>query len=166
MQKSIVRGFANLLRFSGRDTRAEFWPYAGAALALYMVVGMAVSLPIMLPLFLAFGRADIAATQATVSRFFIASFSMGAVLIALLAAAVARRLHDSGRTAAWGLAPMPFLVFSGVMFVRLFSQFVTGAPDLRIFFAILASNLLYLASIAWLGVLLMRGSSPGRNRFG
>lgn len=39
MANPIVRGFGKLTRFSGRDTRGEFWPYAGAVIALTMIMG-------------------------------------------------------------------------------------------------------------------------------
>ena len=166
MQNSIARGFASVLRFSGRDTRSEFWPFAGVAVALYLVMGWAVLIPITLPVFDASSRTDFGMSQKIEGNFLFASVLMFAALVALLAAAVARRLHDSGRSAFWGLLPLPFAVYSGAMFFRLFSQFGAGEPDLRLFFSVFASNVLYSVAVIWLIVLLVLRSTPGGNRFG
>lgn len=37
MTNPIIRGFRSLTRFSGRDRRSQFWPYAGVAVALTFV---------------------------------------------------------------------------------------------------------------------------------
>ncbi|MGH6996997.1 MAG: DUF805 domain-containing protein, partial [Phenylobacterium sp.] len=91
---------------------------------------------------------------------------MFGLLVALLAAAVARRLHDSGRSAFWGLLPLPFVAYSSAMFFRLFSQFTSGTPDPRLFFSVFASNMLYIVVLVTLIVLLALRSSPGQNRYG
>ena len=166
MQNSIVRGFGSVLRFSGRDTRSEFWPYAAAAVGLYLVVGWAVLIPIMLPALDVSSRMQVGASLKMESQFLLASMLMLAALIAILAAAVARRLHDGGRSAFWGMLPLPFVAYSCTGFARLFSQFETGEPDMRLFFSVFISNALYLAALAWLIILLTRRSSSGPNRFG
>jgi uncharacterized membrane protein YhaH (DUF805 family) len=154
------------LRFDGRDTRSEFWPYAAAAVALYLVVGWAVVIPIVLPVFDASSLADRGVFLTMESHFILASVLMFAALVAILAAAVARRLHDGGRTAFWGLLPLPFATYGVGALVRLFSQFETGAPDIRLFFSAFMSSVLYFVAVAWLIVLLARRSTPGPNRFG
>ena len=161
MQNSIVRGFQSVLRFSGRDTRSEFWPYAAAAVALYLVVGWAVLIPITLAALDGSSRTDFGAFLKMENHFLLASILTFAALVALLAAAVARRLHDGGRSAFWGLLPLPFVVYSCTVFVRLFSQFETGEPDLRLFLSGFISNALYLGAVAWLIVLLARRSASG-----
>jgi|SRR5579859_3207594 len=166
MQNPIVRGFGSLLRFSGRDTRSEFWPYAAAAVALYLVVGWAVLIPIMLPAFEASSEPQVGTFLKMVGYFLLASVLMFAALVGILAAAVARRLHDSGRSAFWGLLPLPFVAYGGTVFVRLVSQFGTGEPDMRLFLSGFISNALYLVALAWLIVLLALRSAPGPNRFG
>ena len=90
-----------------------------------------------------------------------------AVIIFLLAAAVVRRLHDRGKSGAWGLMPIPFLVFASVAMPKLFNQVGQGdAPDMSLFFAIFINNMLYLASLAFLIVLLAGASAKGENRYG
>lgn len=166
MPNSIVRGFTQLTRFSGRDTRAQFWPYAGVVTALYIVVGPAVLGPLVLSVADSAQLQSEAEFQNVLGRFLAMNLLMFAVLVALLAAAVARRLHDSGRSALWGLLPLPFAIYSGVMFFRLISQFMSEAPDLTLFFTVFASNMLYLVALVTLIVLLALRSAPGENRYG
>jgi uncharacterized membrane protein YhaH (DUF805 family) len=102
----------------------------------------------------------------TIDQFFLASALMFAALVAFLAAAVARRLHDSGLSGYWGLLPLPFAVYSGTMLVRFQRQFESEEQDMRLFYSIFTSNLLYLVAVALLIVLLARRSAPSPNRFG
>lgn len=146
------------MRFGGRDTRSQFWPYAAAAVALYLIVGMPVGI-IMLP-------DDPGTSLKAVDHFILASVLTFAGLVALLAAAVARRLHDGGFSAFWGLLPLPFVAYSITMFVRLASQFETGEPDAQLFFIVFTTNVLYFVALVWLIVLLARRSVSGPNRFG
>lgn len=166
MQKVIVRGFVNVLRFSGRDTRAQFWPFAGVAVALYLVVGWLVLTPLIWG---AIGGPSENAPEAlmdSVGPFLVGSLAMFVALIGLLAAAVARRLHDAGRSALWGLLPLPFVAYSGTMFFRVFSQFQGGAPDMGLFLSVFVSNVLYMVCVVTLIVLLAARSAPGENRYG
>jgi len=166
MPNVITRGFANVARFNGRDTRGEFWPYCGAAVALYLVVGWALLIPIMLPVFNASPPAA-GAFQDTIGHFLLVSVLMFGVLVALLAGAVARRLHDSGLSAFLGLVPLPFVAYSGTMFFRFSSQFGSSTPiDTRLFFSVFFSNLVYMICVVTLVVLLARRSSPTANRYG
>jgi len=98
-------------------------------------------------------------------HFFVAGGLMFAALVGLLAAAVARRLHDRGFSGYWGLMPLPVVAYCSSMMLLLNSQFETGQPDMRLVFSISASFLLYSAVI-WLVVLLARRSALGPNRFG
>jgi uncharacterized membrane protein YhaH (DUF805 family) len=89
------------------------------------------------------------------------------VIIFLLAAAVVRRLHDRGKSGAWGLMPIPFIVFASVAMPMLFNQFSQGGtPDLSLFFALFFNNMLYLASLVFLIVLLCGASAKGENHYG
>jgi uncharacterized membrane protein YhaH (DUF805 family) len=158
MQNSIVRGFKSILRFSGRDTRSQFWPYAGAAFAVYAIA----SVPVSIILFLN----DFDMSPDAPEHIFAAGGLMFAALVALLAAAVARRLHDGGLSGYWGLLPLPFVACCCTMTLGLSSQFETGRPDMRLVFSIFASFLLYSAALILLVVLLARRGAPGPNRFG
>ena len=45
MANPIIRGFRSIARFSGRDTRGQFWPYAGVVFAVvFLGFGMVMSL--------------------------------------------------------------------------------------------------------------------------
>jgi len=166
MRNAIIRGFANVARFGGRDTRAQFWPYAAAAVALYLIVGWAALTPIMFPVFSA-PQPSTSQFQNIASLFLMVSLLLFVALVVLLAAAVTRRLHDSGRSAIWGLVPLPFAAYSATMFFRLISQFESGAPpDTGLFISVFASNVLYMVGVARLIVLLAFRSTPAPNRYG
>lgn len=83
MRKTFVRGFGNALRFSGRETRSAFWPYVCVIVVLYMIV-LLIAVPASA---LAGGGMD---------HVFKMNLVLLAMIVALLAAAVSRRLHDSG----------------------------------------------------------------------
>jgi uncharacterized membrane protein YhaH (DUF805 family) len=162
MTSPIVRGFRNLLRFRGRDSRSEFWPYAGASFALYMGLG-----PLVIALFLSplFAQPTGGEFLQAMDSFIVASLLLFILLVTLLAAAISRRLHDTGRSALWALIPLPFVAYSEAMFFRLFAQFRTGAPDLRLFFSVFASNMTYLVAVGCLIILLALPSSSRGDRF-
>jgi uncharacterized membrane protein YhaH (DUF805 family) len=85
-----------------------------------------------------------------------------AVTVVLLAAAVARRLHDRGRSAFWGLAPLPFLAFGLTVMPMMMSEVVIGVgePDMRLFFAIFLNNICYLAVLLTLIIQLSGAGQP------
>jgi len=155
MRNPVIRGFSNVWRFGGRDTRSEFWPYAGAVVVLYVVVFCLAQVALL---------AD--PPRITIGQIFQDHAFVVLAVVALLAAAIARRLHDSGLSSFWGLPPLPFLIYSSAAMVRLGSQFQSGAPDDLLLLSILISNALYLAVVILLIVLLVRRSTPGPNRFG
>ena len=110
--QSIRRGFASIFRFSGRDTRAEFWPYA---IFLYFAATVATWL-VMMPEMMRMVQTMFqrAAERAAVESeptpeeidamvrdmmpnfefLMMGSMVVHTVAILLLAAAVVRRLHD------------------------------------------------------------------------
>lgn len=101
---AIAYNLRRLTQFSGRQGRALFWPYVGVLWLLATASLMAATLPAF---FAAFARTQRFANGDPDSMF--PALAIIAVLFVLLAAAsVARRLHDSGRSGAWGLLPCPF----------------------------------------------------------
>ncbi|WP_241217854.1 DUF805 domain-containing protein [Sphingomonas sp. 2R-10] len=88
--------------------------------------------------------------------------------VLLLAAAVVRRLHDSGRRGWWGLLPLPFLATGLIAMIVVFGRvgFSPAEPDVVPFVVLFLNNILYLAALALLVVQLCRPSDPGPNRFG
>ena len=162
MHSPVVRGFAGLLRFRGRDTRSEFWPYAGVAFALYMGLGPMAVAPFFAQLLSQPAGGDFISAM---DGFLVASLLIFVALIGLLAAAISRRLHDTGRSALWGFLPLPFAAYSGAMFFQIFAQFRTGPPDVRLSLTVFASNAFYLAAVGCLVVLLALPSSSKGDRF-
>ena len=79
---------------------------------------------------------------------------VAAILVALLAAALTRRLHDRGRSGYWGLLPIPFIVFALIAMPHVFTQ----TPNLVLFFLLFINNALYLASLITLIVMLAGAS--------
>jgi len=86
-----------------------------------------------------------------------------AVAVVLLTAAVARRLHDRGRTGFWGLAPLPFFAFGSVMMPRVMTS---ATPDMGLFFLMFFNNAIYIGSLVLLVVILAGPGSPAPNKFG
>jgi uncharacterized membrane protein YhaH (DUF805 family) len=85
----------------------------------------------------------------------------------LLAAAVARRLHDTGKSGLFGLMPVPFLAIGLYMMPGLFAGARRAqAPDMGLFFGIFLNNFIYLAMLLALIVLLAREGMKEPNRYG
>lgn len=186
---AVRHNLVSLLRFGGRDTPAQFWPYAGLVLACLFIVTAAVMLP------------PIASAMAQVHRFAIetpdqlgaaaygpaGSDAMGggrelipniqgiiqpmiflsALAVFLLGAAVVRRLHDRNCSGWWAALPLAFLLIGLAMMPRLFRNFASAPEaDFALFFALFANNLFYLLSLLLLIVLLAGAGTRGPNRFG
>lgn len=180
--------FGRLLDFSGREDRASFWPYAGVVFGIIMVAGMAIFIPMMSRSMRAMQEyAAEHPEQATVTsgpghysisveghhpEFFDAG-SMATYLgvtfglaILLYSAAVVRRLHDRGKSGAWGLMPLPFILYSSIMMPRMFGSFSGEAQsEMGLFFSVFLSNMLYIATLIFLIVILAGSSDPEANRY-
>lgn len=158
MISAVKNGFGGLLRFSGRDARPTFWFYFLAVFVLYMLLSMVASVPMMNAMFASEAEPDF-------TPFFIMTVVGMGVVVLLLAAAVTRRLHDSGRRGYWGLLPLPFAASALFAFPRLVDSMVDEF-DLTLFNFIFANNILYMIALAILVVLLVRRGTAGPNRFG
>lgn len=91
---------------------------------------------------------------------------INAVAVLLLAAGVARRLHDRGRTALWGLLPLPFMV-AGTLVARRTIAIASGEPGQ----GPLDNMVLLVGPMTWVAlivlvVLMVGEGEPGPNRFG
>lgn len=185
---SIFDHFKKLFDFAGREDRASFWPYAAVAFIITMVAGMFFFVPVMtssLQAMQQFGAQH--PEQATITSGpgqysisiqgnhpeFIPARSIAYFLgitfglaILLYAAAVARRLHDRGKSGFWGLMPLPFIGYSSIQMPKIFASLGTGGqPDLTLFFSIFLSNLLYIVTLILLVILLSGPSDPASNRY-
>jgi uncharacterized membrane protein YhaH (DUF805 family) len=187
---AIARGFKGLLRFSGRSSRTDFWSFAIFVFLIVFGIWMSV---MSVEMSRALGEAhqyagqhpeDVtittSATQYSIKVKnpppgmgpdfgFLMKWLAGIAVfaIAMLAASVTRRLHDTNRTGFWGLLPIPFL-FSGLWLMSGVFKDVgrTAEPDMSAFFLLFANNLIYLVCIGVLGFLLLRSGTAGDNRFG
>ncbi|WP_312145497.1 DUF805 domain-containing protein [Brevundimonas sp.] len=187
---AVWGGFRRLADFRGRDRRGRFWPYA-LVVAVLLYVGMAAAMiPTMSGVFEEAARyAAENPEQVTVtagpghysvqihdpeaqlmpdmSGLFWAVRTVFVVAGVLLAAAVTRRLHDTGRAGWWGLPPLLFAAIASILFPTVMEQMmqseeVAVAP----FLLLLANNMLYLASLIGLIVLLCLKGASGPNRYG
>jgi uncharacterized membrane protein YhaH (DUF805 family) len=183
--RAIRYNLSRLIVFRGRESRALFWPYAGSVVALAVILMMAIMLPSMMSELaraqqFAAAHPDLATVQSGPGSYSISidanagyrpdvgglmrGLYLGfAVSLALLAAAVTRRLHDRNKSGAWGLMPLPFILFSSIAMPALFS--LGRAPDLTLFFSVFVSNLAYLATLVFLVVLLAGPPTDGPNRY-
>lgn len=175
-----------LVKFSGRETRAKFWPWAGIVIGLTFLGSFATLAPMMarsMAKMQQFAREH--PDQATITSgqgeyhisieghhpelmpdftaFADAMEGIAAIAIVLLAAAVARRLHDTGRTAAWGLLPLPFLFFGFAQMVGLVSG---QEPNMDLFSLLFLNNLCYLGALGLLVLLLSRPGTVTANHYG
>lgn len=191
MANPIIRGFRGVARFSGRDSRGQFWSYAGVVIAVvFFGFGIVMSL-VMNGMFaemqafavahpeaatiqsspgsysIAIDASHPAAPMPDLGPFFAVMAAMILTAISLLAAAVSRRLHDSGRRAFWGLMPVPFLLGGLAIFPLMISQFAaTDEPNFGLFFLMFFNNLAYMVALVSLIILLTLRGTRGPNRFG
>lgn len=181
----IAYHLRSLARFSGRDARPTFWPWAITLLLAAMAAMSAIMVPVMT------GMTGLARQHPGQSRIeagagsysvhidggvqgagsimapaAIGAASIAAIVVLLLAASVTRRLHDLDKSGAWGLLPLPFLVTGLILFSWIFNSFEAGGPPDAVFFAGILNNFVYLAALVYLVVLLIRHGDPGLNRHG
>jgi uncharacterized membrane protein YhaH (DUF805 family) len=162
MLTSLRHNLTSLTRFSGRDRRGLFWPYAGAVLALgFVAIGVVNSLSFTAM----FGQASLEATPqddlALLAPFF---WTMR------LGAAVVRRLHDRGRSGLWAAPTAAFVALATILLPIAFGQLLTQSPPptwaLVLLGVLFINNVAYLASLLMLLILLVKDSDPGANRYG
>jgi uncharacterized membrane protein YhaH (DUF805 family) len=179
--------FKRLADFRGREDRASFWPYAALVFAVLMVVAAAMFIPMVAHSLRAMqAYAAQHPDQVTVSsgpgQYSISVHGnppgimpaasalatylgvMFGLAVLLYAAAVVRRLHDRGKSGAWGLMPLPFILYSSIQMPRVFAWTGRGPPDMALFFSTLLSNLLYMAAVTGLILLLAGPSDPEADR--
>lgn len=176
----------NVANFRGRQTRVQFWPYAAfvfllsmGAMMLVMVPEILVSMERMLKFAaehpeLSTVESGPSGTSVTIDGYhpelmpdlgaiimWISAIS--AVTIALLAAAVTRRLHDRDKAGWWGLLPVPFLAAGYIGMAKLFAL---RDFDMAMFGWLFLNNFVYLGTLIFLIVLLSGVGTDGDNRYG
>lgn len=191
MSNPIIRGFSKLAQFSGRDARGEFWPYAGTVFAMVMILGGMAGAVVMNQMVAQLGPyaqpPGVTASAAPSEQLMVVVPPSGtppfptldftpililqgvniALTVALLAAAISRRLHDTGRSAYWGLMPLPFLLGGIFGMMHVMAPVMNGGmPNFGLFGLMFLNNLAYLATLVILIVLLAQRGSPRANRHG
>lgn len=183
---SIGYGFANLLRFSGRDSRARFWPYAIFIFLAASLMSYVALIPELMRMMQ--GSIEVISQRApgapaspeemeAIARELTPNFEMtmlvtmlvDIVAAALLAAAVARRLHDRDRRGYWGLVPLPSFALGFALAPELLRGFnlQPAAPrDMTMFMWASLNTLVMWALLIFLVVLLAGEGTGGPNRFG
>ena len=185
--KSIRLNLTRVADFSGRETRAEFWPYAIGLYLLSVAVGILLWIPVMLDMIDRMGRyfakhpeglpsdpAPYPGAQALppelmpdVSFMILPMAVVNLLLVLLLAAAVVRRLHDRDKSAWWAALPIPFMIFGEIQGPEAANTMMTGAqPDPAMMLPIALNSLLYWVAFIALVVILAQEGSVGPNRYG
>lgn len=160
--EAVAHGLRHVLDFRGRDSRAWFWPYAGAVLASWIALSNAIIIPVML--IQASASSDPVADVGELQGVFLGVTAIFAVLIVvLLAAATTRRLHDRGRRGAWAAVPVILICSGLVIFAILLGS--DDEPDPALFAAGFVNNLLYFATLIVLIVQLVQRGKPEGSRF-
>lgn len=170
----IAAHLRSLRQFSGTETRAQFWPWAGVVFAISIVPFIASMIPAIFGAAHKMQRfAQEHPDQVTVNSgpghyemqvhgyhpelmpdITLAVMGLGVsatLMVVFLGAAVARRLQDAGRSGFWGLMPLPFLLFGMTLMPRYFGG---ARPDLGMFGVLALNNLLYNVCLVALIVLL------------
>ncbi|MEQ3746694.1 MAG: DUF805 domain-containing protein [Henriciella sp.] len=161
---------SNLINFSDRDRRVVFWPYVGFIVATLMLVTMVAIIAIMGPAMVLAANTTADVVDFPVDElvlFLRLYFLIVLVIIFLLAAAVARRLHDAGMTAYFGLLPLPNLIFGLYYLPKVISEVLESGPTNGASFETLfINNMIYLTLVTILIVLLAQPSSKNDNKYG
>lgn len=193
MIESIKYNLGNLFNFSGRQTRASFWPYVFMIIFLGMSAWIMVFIPELMGTMQRMQRfaaehPELATVEQgpghysiqiegyhpelmpNLQKLFPAMGIIVAVSVVLLAAAVSRRLHDRNMRGWIGLIPVIFLSIGLVMLPKIFDSFIAAVPDempdMSHFALLFLNNAIYLASLAFLVVQLCLEGTRGENRFG
>jgi uncharacterized membrane protein YhaH (DUF805 family) len=140
------RGLRLIGRPAGADAPDQFWPYAAAVTAGFVVVGNIVSVGVFIAMS---GTSPDTRTAALLAVVGVAAL----VLVVLLASAVVRRLHDRGVSGAWGLVPLVSFVVAFVLQARVVLTWEDQRGPTSIVIAF-AAALFYFATVIGLAAQL------------
>ena len=180
---STGHNLRRLADMSGRETRIQFWPYAGLVYGLATLVGMMLMVMPLTEVFVkvvqqigeSANRGGNAQPEFVKSPEMLApDFSslfwpmvlINLVTVLLLAAAVARRLHDRNRTALWGLLPLPPMILGLVLMPAKMPIFTAQAAPDPLIQLVMLNNVVSYALLITLIVLTIGVGTSGTNRFG
>jgi uncharacterized membrane protein YhaH (DUF805 family) len=195
MLGAIKYGLSNLVDISGRDSRQTFWYYVLFVYLLGMTINALVTLPMMFSAMQSMfdgmraNPGNEEAAQAAVYAMMAdmmgptlwVAVGVGALKIALLAASLVRRLHDSNLSGYWALVPgLSYAIAVGMMPASIERMMAAmqqamhsaraGADPFAMQMQMMQSQglsglIVYvpLLMVIYMGV---RPSTPGPNRFG
>lgn len=184
--QAVRFNLTHLADFKGRESSTLFWPYAGLIIVLMfiaMALGGTSEFADSLERMQAFAveHPELATIESGPGHYSISiegnhpelapdlgPMMVGACIIVviaviLLGAAVARRLHDTGKSGLWGLAPLFFLALGLLLSPKVFSQ---PMDNMGLFFLLFFNNAAYIVSLITLVVLLACSTEAGENRYG
>ena len=156
-QIGLFEHFRLLFSFRGREDPGSFWPYAVLVFGILTTCNVLMVVPMMMSV----GNIYASGLVPSLPNFAAYFAIMAVVGVLLYAAAVARRLRDSGRSPLWGLMPIPFGAISIIGMIRIFrSPFDGIPPDTTMMQLMMVGNALYtLSIIALIAMLTMRSAS-------
>lgn len=183
---SIRYNLARLLLLSGRESRAQFWPYAIFLFILMMAVGMLLWLPVMFDMMVRMQRFMIEHPEGLptspgpypamglppelmpdLTVIVLPMAVVNLLFVLLLAAAVVRRLHDRDKSGWWALLPVPFMVYGQIRAPEAAAMMLSGAmPDSAEFLLLMLNNLVYWIAVIVLVVMLAQAGTSGPNGYG
>ena len=189
--RKLGAGLSGILQFKGRMALHDFWPYAITLVLVLYGLGTLCGVWVYFEMLQRFGMTawdgDATFTDAQVQdvlAFFEDVFRLAipyaavsmALHVVLLAAAIVRRLHDTGRTGAWVLMPLPFGLYGLYVMDRLLTsvpQLIRAEGQDPVVFAFMAeitwaacAALLWLGALFVLIVFLCGRGQPQQNRYG
>ena len=176
---SIRHNLTSLLRFSGRDPRWLFWPWVVVAVVAPLLVYYAATASILVEMMqrmfvfiadpqgappdpgkLMAGMEDRWRTAVWIGM------GMQLVLALLIAASVARRLHDRGWAGWWGLAPLPFSLGNFALMPGYLASMADPVPDFGAIGPMMLNSLGFYVAFIGVVVLLAQPGTAGPNRYG
>jgi uncharacterized membrane protein YhaH (DUF805 family) len=152
--RSIQYNLQNLRRFDGQDGKAVFLPYLMPVIYLVSIGFMLSIVPVALGVL---GNSDNPG-----GSWIWSSLSCSLVVlvgIGLLAAAITRRLRDTGRSIIWAIPPFVLLLLAAGLMPYAFAGMLSAGAPTDLFYAMFTVNLVYLVSLAPLAFHLNRDGS-------
>lgn len=188
MLGAIKHGLGNLFNFNGRDARQTFWFFVLFVYVVLTAISILAMIPSMVNMFSAiFEAASSGAPPETLDGFMPAfmgemmqttlwiGIGSGVLTMLLLAASLVRRLHDSGMSGWWALAPGAIQVVGLAMMPSQIDQIMEimknmDAAEVQNPAAMMQAQGL-AGLIGWLAIGLLiwfgvRGSTDGPNAYG
>ena len=144
--------FRLLFSFRGRENLGSFWPYAALVFGIMTALNMLMMIPLMM---MSIGNMLESGMPPQVSTFVIYFGVMTLLGFMLYAAAMVRRLRDTGRSPLWALLPLPFAIVSALGMTQMFGSPFDGIPpDITMLKVMLVSSALETLSVIVLIFLL------------